>query len=227
MAVIPCSMLYLSMTCLVCLQLTGACESDRRCPGSKRCCNGICRFSCTCISSSDCDWDEKCCADQTCIDALDMCPQRIPVYVIAMGVFSVAFVAFLCLALVCYRVRSCPWNRRRIAWRRRHEANDTLQRSHFTTLARTNLIQELDFPDTPPPLNFSPSSYSPPLLTGNPAKYTSFTVQRTCQPATYSPLRWSSIILVNKHSYHRSTTVNLACNWREKSNCLAKNRRQF
>ena len=126
---------------------------------------------------------------QTCIDALDMCPQRIPVYVIAMGVFSVAFVAFLCLALVCYRVRSCPWNRRRIAWRRRHEANDTLQRSHFTTLARTNLIQELDFPDTPPPLNFSPSSYSPPLLTGNPAKYTSFTVQRTCQPATYSPLR--------------------------------------
>lgn len=118
MAVIPCSMLYLSMTCLVCLQLTGACESDRRCPGSKRCCNGICRFSCTCISSSDCDWDEKCCADQTCIDALDMCPQRIPVYVIAMGVFSVAFVAFLCLALVCYRVRSCPWHRRRIAWRR-------------------------------------------------------------------------------------------------------------
>lgn len=131
MAVLPCSMLYLSMTCLVCLQITGACESDRRCPGSKRCCNGICRFSCTCISSSDCDWDEKCCADQTCIDALDMCPQRIPVYVIAIygsvfcGVCSVPLPCACMLQGSQLPLASTPYCMEKMTWSERHASTIT------------------------------------------------------------------------------------------------------
>lgn len=189
--------LCLITVCLTCSRLTGACVSDRRCPGSKICCNGICRFSCTCISSSDCDWDEKCCSNQQCVDAMDICPQTFPIYLITIGACFVVFVAFLCIALVCYRVRFCPWSKRRIARRRRLQINDTLERSCVTTMASTNLIQELDFPEALPQLKFSPSSYSPPLP-GNPAKYSSFTVQRTCQPPPYSPLRWYRIIKENK-----------------------------
>ena len=179
--------LYFTVICLTVLRLINACVNDHGCPRPKSCCDGICRFSCTCTSSSDCDWNEKCCSDRHCVDGFELCPQHLPVYFITVAACSMAFITFLCLMLICYWARCCPWYKNRIARRRKHQKDVMLERSYFTTLSSTNMTQELHFPDAPPPLKFSPPPYSPPL-TGNPAKYSSYTVQRICQPSPYTPM---------------------------------------
>lgn len=176
------SLFFLSISCP-----TEACVNDHSCPTPKSCCSGICRFSCSCTSSSDCDWNEKCCSDHQCVDSFEICPQSFPVYFVIIGACCMAFVTFLCLMLICYWVRCCPWYKRRIAPRRKNLKDDTLERSYFTTLSSTNMIKELHFPEASPPPKFHPPSYSPPML-GNPTKHLSFTVQRTCQPSLCKPL---------------------------------------
>lgn len=179
--------LHLTVVCLACSRLADACLNDRGCPGSKSCCDGICRFSCTCTSSNECDWNEKCCADMKCVDGVDLCHQPFPVYYITVGVCSMAFMTLLCLTLICYWARCCPWYKRRIARRRRKQRDATLERSYFTTVSSTNMTQELRFPKVPPPFNFASPPYSPPFP-GNPSKYSSYTVQRTCQPPSYTEM---------------------------------------
>lgn len=186
-ALSPHQALYLAVVCLACSRFTDACINDRGCPSAKICCDGTCRFSCTCTSSIDCDWSEKCCADHRCVDGFDLCSEPLPVYFTTVGVCSVAFITFLCLMLICYWARCCPWYKHRIARRRRYQRDATLERSYFTTISSTNMTQELHFPEAPPPFKFPPPPYSPPF-TGNPAKYSSYTVQRTCKPPPYSPV---------------------------------------
>lgn len=187
MALSPQQALYLTVACLAHFGLIEACLNDDSCPRSKSCCDGICRFSCTCTTSSDCDWDEKCCSDNQCVDGFELCPQPVPVYFITVGACSAAFITFLCLMLICYWARCCPWYKRRIARRRRLQRDATLERSHFTTLSSTKMTQELYFPEAPPPFKFVLPPYSPPIP-GNPRKYSSYTVQRTCQPPPYTPM---------------------------------------
>ena len=166
--------------CLVYSQLIGACLDDTACPASKSCCNGICRYSCTCESSADCDWDEKCCANRHCADGFELCSQPLPVYFIVIGACSGLTMTFLCLLFICYWARCCPWYKQRIARRRRyHKDLDpvTVHRPQFATLSSTNTTQELHFPSAPQSLNVPLPPYLPPL-TGNPAKYSSYTVQR-------------------------------------------------
>ena len=182
------SLFFLSISCP-----TEACVNDHSCPTPKSCCKGICRFSCSCTSSSDCDWNEKCCSDHQCVDSFEICPQSFPVYFVIIGACSMAFVTFLCFMLICYWARCCPWYKRRIARRRKNLKDDTLERSYFTTLSSTNMIKELHFPEASPPPKFHPPSYSPPML-GNPTKYLSFTVQRICQPSLCKPLtKWFAV----------------------------------
>lgn len=187
MALSPQQALHVIVVCLAYFQLIEACVNDHGCPSPKSCCNGICRFRCTCVSSSDCDWDEKCCSNNQCVDGFELCPQPLPVYFITLGACSLAFITFLGLMLVCYWARCCPWYKRRIARRRRLPRDATLERSYFTTLSLSNMPEELYFPDAPPPLNLAPPPYSPPFP-GNPSKYSSYTVQRTCQPPPYTPM---------------------------------------
>lgn len=183
--------LQVAAICVVYSQVIEACLDDTACPTSKSCCNGICRYSCTCESSADCDWDEKCCANRQCADGFELCSQPLPVYFIAIGTCSVISVTFLCLLFICYWARCCPWYKRRIARRRRHQSgwDATVHRPQFATLSSTNTTQELHFPAAPQSLNFPPPPYLPPL-TGNPAKYSSYTVQRMStsmyHPAPYT-----------------------------------------
>lgn len=150
MALSPQQALHVIVVCLAYSQLIEACVNDHGCPSPKSCCNGICRFRCTCVSSSDCDWDEKCCSNNQCVDGFELCPQPLPVYFITLGACSLAFITFLGLMLVCYWARCCPWYKRRIARRRRLPRDATLERSYFTTLSLSNMPQELYFPDAPP-----------------------------------------------------------------------------
>ena len=137
--------LYFTVICLTVLRLINACVNDHGCPRPKSCCDGICRFSCTCTSSSDCDWNEKCCSDRHCVDGFELCPQHLPVYFITVAACSMAFITFLCLMLICYWARCCPWYKNRIARRRKHQKDVMLERSYFTTLSATNMTQELHF----------------------------------------------------------------------------------
>ena len=68
---------------------------------AKICCDGICRFSCTCTSCIDCDWNEKCCSDHQYVDGFDLCSEPLPVYFITVGVCSMAFITFVCLMIIC------------------------------------------------------------------------------------------------------------------------------
>lgn len=171
--------LYVAVISAVYSQLIEACLDDKSCPSSKSCCNGICRYTCTCESSEDCDWNEKCCSNRQCADGFEICSQPLPVYFITIGVCSVAFMTFLCLLFICYWARCCPWYKQRIARSRRppNDRDATVHRTHIATLSSTNMTQELHFPTAPQPLNFPPPPYLP-TCKGNPAKYSSYTVQR-------------------------------------------------
>lgn len=184
--------LYVAVICALYSRVIEACIDDTACPRPKSCCAGVCRYSCTCESSTDCDWDEKCCSNRLCMDGFELCSQPLPVYFIVIGACSVVFVAFLCLLLICYWVRCCPWYKRRIARRRRLQNgwDATVHQTHFATLSSAKTTQELHFPPAPQPLNFPPPPYLPPF-TGNPTKYSSYTVQRINtsmnQSAPYTP----------------------------------------
>lgn len=177
--------LYATVISVVYSHLVQACLDDRGCPGSKTCCNGVCRYSCTCESSADCDWDEKCCSNGKCADGFELCSTPLPVYFITIGACSVALMALLCLLFICYWARCCPLYKRRIARRRRLQSA-TVHRPHLATLQSTNMTQELYFPAAPQPLKLPPPPYLPPY-TGNPTKCSSYTVPRISSSMYQSP----------------------------------------
>ena len=184
--------LCVAVICVIYSQVIQACLDDTSCPRSKSCCSGICRYSCTCETSADCDWDEKCCANRRCMDGFERCLQPLPFYFIAVAACSALFVTILSLLLICYWVRCCPWYKRRIARRRKLQGgwDDTVHRADFATLSSPKTQQELHFPAALQPLNISPLPHVPPF-TGNPTKYSSYTVQRISssmyQSAPYTP----------------------------------------
>lgn len=183
---------YLSVISVACYQRVQACLDDKSCPGSKTCCKGVCRYSCTCEGSSDCDWDEKCCSNGLCKDSFELCPNPSSALLIILAVFSGALLALLCFFLTCYLMDRCPWYKRRIARRRRLQSA-TVHRSHLPTLSSTNMTQELRFPEAPQPCKIPSTSYLPPF-TGNPTKYSSYTVPRAStsmsQSPPFMPIKW-------------------------------------
>ena len=179
-----------SLVLVICVcysRLISGCRHNLDCPNVKVCCSGICRYSCFCQRSFDCDWQEKCCfKDHQCVDSFDLCPQYTPLYIVLIGTSAILFLTLLCVLLICYSVHCCPWYKRRIAKRRNQQDPVTVgQPVHYTTVSSTNMRQELHCPNSPP-MNLAPPAYSAPQP-GNPSKYSSYTVQRMSFSTLYSP----------------------------------------